>query len=231
MNRKDTRSSKTTRSTTGRTRKPTKPRKATVATRRTKSTRSIRSTTATRVGRATMAKPATKAVSAGKAAPDRKGGGSLTITTRGDRELVMRRELDAPRQMVWDAHTRPELVRRWLGVFGGWTMSVCEIDLKPGGRLRYVWRNTDGREMGMSGVYEEVTAPERLVNSEDFDDPWYQGRAMSTLVLTERAGRTTLTSTVRYDGKAIRDAVLRSGMETGVAKSYDRLAAILAGRK
>ena len=137
--------------------------------------------------------------------------------------------------MVFDALTKPELVKRWLGGFGGWSMAVCEVDLKVGGSYRYVWRGPDGREMGMRGIYREIVRPERIVSTEVFDDPWYPGEAVGTAVLVERGGRTTLTTTVLYASKEARDGVLESPMESGVAKSYDALDALLAatpaGRK
>jgi uncharacterized protein YndB with AHSA1/START domain len=152
---------------------------------------------------------------------------TLTITTPGDRELAMTRVFDAPRGLVFDALTKPELVKRWLGVRGGWSLDVCEIDLRVGGSYRYVWRRTDGKEMGMGGVYHEVVRPERIVNTETFDNPWYPGNAVGTTILVEHSGRTTLTATVRYDSKEIRDAVLASPMEKGVAESYDKLDDVL----
>src|SRR5688500_11319441 len=97
--------------------------------------------------------------------PGFKHSGKLKVTTPSDREIALIRTFDAPRQMVFDAYTKPELVRRWLGVFGDWKMTVCEIDLRVGGKYRYVWEG-DGSRMGMGGVYREVTAPERLVNTE-----------------------------------------------------------------
>ena len=154
--------------------------------------------------------------------------GELTVTTPSDREIAMTRVFDAPRRLVFDAYTRPELLKRWLGAFGGWSMAVCEIDLRVGGSYRYVWRNSDGTEMGMRGVYREVVPPERIVATESFDDPWYEGEAVDTTVFVEKAGRTTLTTTVRYDSKEIRDAVLKSPMEQGVAASYDKLEELLA---
>jgi uncharacterized protein YndB with AHSA1/START domain len=156
---------------------------------------------------------------------------ALKLTTRGDREIVMTRSFDAPRTLVFDAHTRPELVRRWLLGPPGWTMPVCEIDLKVGGAFRFVWRNVKGEEMGMGGVYREVVRPERLVNTERFDVAWYPGEGLSTLVLVEKGGKTTLTNTVQYESKDARDGVLASGMERGVAASYDRLADMLALQK
>jgi uncharacterized protein YndB with AHSA1/START domain len=154
--------------------------------------------------------------------------GSLTVTTPGDREIVLTRVFDAPRQLVFDALTRPELVKRWLTGAPGWSMVVCEIDLKVGGAYRYVWRGPDGAEMGMGGVYREIVAPERIVSTEAFDQPWYPGEAVGTAVLTEQDGKTTLTTTVRYESKEARDAVLRTPMAEGVAAGYDRLAELLS---
>ena len=154
--------------------------------------------------------------------------GNLTITTPTDRDIAMTRVFDAPRRLVFAAHTKPELLKRWLGVFGGWALVACEIDLRVGGGSRFVWRRADGRSMGMRGVYREIEAPERIVTTESFDDPWYEGEAVGTLLLVERGGRTTLTNTLRYASKQVRDAVLKSPMERGVSASYDKLADLLA---
>lgn len=152
----------------------------------------------------------------------------LTVTTPSEREIAMTRAFNAPRQFVFDAHTKPELVRRWLLGPPGWSMPVCEIDLRVGGKYRYVWRrDTDRTQMGLGGVYREIVAPERIVNTERFDEAWYPGEALNTLVLVEKDGRTTLTQTMRYESREARDAVLKSDMEKGVAASYDRLAELL----
>ena len=154
---------------------------------------------------------------------------ALTITKAGDRDLVMTREFDAPRKLVYDAHTKPDLVRQWLLGPPGWTMPVCDMDVRVGGTYRWVWRKeTGGSEMGMGGVYREVKAPERLVSTERFDEAWYPGESLNTLVLIEQGGRTTLTQTMRYESPAAREAVIKSGMEKGVEASYDRLAELLA---
>jgi uncharacterized protein YndB with AHSA1/START domain len=154
---------------------------------------------------------------------------ALTITKAGDRDLVMTREFDAPRKLVYDAHTKPDLVRQWLLGPPGWTMPVCDMDVRVGGTYRWVWRKeTGGSEMGMGGVYREVKAPERLVSTERFDEAWYPGESLNTLVLIEQGGRTTLTQTMRYESPAAREAVIKSGMEKGVEASYDRLADVLA---
>jgi uncharacterized protein YndB with AHSA1/START domain len=153
---------------------------------------------------------------------------TLQITTPTDREIAMTRVFDAPRQLVSDALTKPELVKQWLLGPPGWTMPVCEIDLRVGGAYRYVWRrDSDGTEMGMGGVYREIVAPERVVATEKFDEAWYPGEALGTTVLVEHGRKTTLTQTVLYQSREARDGVLKSGMERGVAASYDRLAGLL----
>ncbi|HEV7618547.1 MAG TPA: SRPBCC family protein [Burkholderiaceae bacterium] len=157
-----------------------------------------------------------------------KNTGNLKVTTPSDREIAMTRVFDAPRRLVFDAHTKPELVKRWLLGPPGWTMPVCEIDLRVGGSYRYVWHGQNGSEMGMRGIYREIVPAERIVCTESFDDPWYEGEAVGTTVFVERGGKTTLTTTVLYASKEIRDAVLKSPMEQGVAASYDRLADLLA---
>ena len=152
----------------------------------------------------------------------------LRVTTPADREIVRTRVFDAPRELVFEALTKPGLLQRWLLGPPGWSLPVCEIDLDVGGALRFVWRGPDGTEMGMSGVYREVAPPERLVHTELFDADWTGGETLVTTVLREQAGRTTLTSTVLYSSWEARDAALRTGMEQGVAASYDRLAELLA---
>jgi uncharacterized protein YndB with AHSA1/START domain len=156
--------------------------------------------------------------------------GTVRITTPTDREIAMTRVFDAPRALVFEAYTKPELLKRWLGAFGGWSLAVCEVDLRIGGTYRYEWRKANGINMGASGVYREVTPPERIVATERFDDEWYEGEAVATITFTERAGKTTLTHTMRYDSKQTRDAVLKSPMDTGVTASYDKLAELLASR-
>jgi uncharacterized protein YndB with AHSA1/START domain len=157
--------------------------------------------------------------------------GALKLTTRGDREIVMTRVFDAPRALVFKAFTTPELVKQWLLGPPGWSMPVCEIDLRVGGRYRYVWRHTNGNEMAMGGVYREIVAPEKVVATEKFDESWYPGEAVGTILLIEQGGRTTLTQTVLYESREARDGVLKSPMESGVAAGYDRLATLLASMK
>ena len=154
---------------------------------------------------------------------------ALQVTTPSEREIVLTRVFAAPRPLVFDAFTRPELLKRWLLGPPGWSMVVCEVDLKVGGAYRYGWRHDqDGTQMGMGGTFREVAPPERLVASERFDEPWYPGEALVTIDFAEQGGTTTLTQTLRYESREARDAVVKSGMETGVDASYDRLAELLA---
>jgi len=157
-----------------------------------------------------------------------KDSGVLKITTRGDREIVMTRVLAAPRNLVFDAFTKPELVRQWLLGPDGWSMPVCDIDLRVGGKYRYVWRHSSGNEMGMGGVFREIVAPERIVSTEKFDEAWYPGEAVGTVSLVEQGGKTTVTQTVLYQTAEARDAVLKSPMESGVEAGYERLEQLLA---
>jgi uncharacterized protein YndB with AHSA1/START domain len=149
---------------------------------------------------------------------------SITVTLPSDTEIEMTRVFDAPRRLVWEANTNPEHVSRWLLGPAGWTMPVCEIDLRPGGDWRYVWRGEEG-EMKTGGKVLEVVAPERLVQTEC----WEMGSDCShnTLILTEEGGRTTLMQRMRFPSQEIRDMVLQTGMADGVGQSYDRLAELL----
>jgi uncharacterized protein YndB with AHSA1/START domain len=153
---------------------------------------------------------------------------ALELTTPSDREIVMTRVFDAPRTLVFDAFTKPELIRRWLLGPDGWSMPVCDVDLRAGGTFRYAWRNdSEGREFGMGGVYREVQRPERTVHAERFDEAWYAGEALVTTAFLEQHGSTTVTMTILYESREARDTALESGVERGVAVSYDRLANLL----
>jgi len=154
---------------------------------------------------------------------------SFKLSTPSDREIEVTRNFNAPRQLVFDAFTKPELVSRWLLGPPGWTMPVCEIDLKVGGAYRYRWRNeADGQEMGLSGVFREIVSPERLVATERFDEAWYPGDALDTTVFVEDGAITRITITVLYESKAARDTARASGMEHGMAAGYDRLEQLLS---
>jgi uncharacterized protein YndB with AHSA1/START domain len=146
----------------------------------------------------------------------------LTVTQVGDHELLFTRDFDAPRSLVFEAHTTPALLQQWLLGPGGWTMPVCEVDLRPGGRFRYVWRK-NGKDMGISGVYREIVPPERIVHTEIFDQDWTGGETLVTSTFTEANGRTTLTMTVAYASAAARAGALQTGMVGGMSDTYDRL--------
>ena len=154
-----------------------------------------------------------------------KNTGTLKVTTPTDREIVLTRVFDAPRRLVFDAFTKPELLQRWFGPHG-WSMPVCEVDLRVGGTFRFVLRGPDGKEMGMRGVYREIVPPERSVHLESFDD--YPGESQVSAVFLEKDGKTTMTAAILYPSREVRDAVIKSGMEHGAAESYDKLAELLA---
>jgi uncharacterized protein YndB with AHSA1/START domain len=152
----------------------------------------------------------------------------LQISTPSDREVMITREFDAPRELVFDCHTKPELVRRWLLGPPGWTMPVCDIELKVGGRYRYVWRGPNGEEMGMGGTFREIVRPERLASTELFDEDWTGGETQVRTEFSERGGRTTSTVTVVYASKEAREGALATGMTDGMEAGYQRLDELLA---
>jgi uncharacterized protein YndB with AHSA1/START domain len=148
---------------------------------------------------------------------------ALTVTTPTDREILMTRVFDAPRPLVFEAWTSPKYVPQWLLGPEGWTMPVCEIDLRAGGAWRFVWRKSDGKEeeMEMTGLYREVVPPERVVHTESWGADWPE--TINTLTFSEKDGKTTCSLTVLYPSKEARDAALKTGMKDGVAVSFDRL--------
>jgi uncharacterized protein YndB with AHSA1/START domain len=155
---------------------------------------------------------------------------TLTVSTPSDREIALTRVFNAARALVFDALTKPELVKRWMLGNMGAAMPVCEIDLRVGGAYRFVWRNPDGTEMAMMGVYHEIVRPERIVNTQCFDTPWLPGEFVLTTTLVESAGKTTFTSTTLYDSRETRDKILKSGMEAGAGASYDRLETLVTAK-
>jgi uncharacterized protein YndB with AHSA1/START domain len=147
--------------------------------------------------------------------------GATTFGTPSERELSATYVVDAPRGRVFEAWTRPQHVPKWMLGPDGWSMPVCEIDLRPGGQWHYVWRQADGTEMEMRGVYREVAPPERLVSTESWGGDWPE--TLNTLVLSEAHGATTMTLTVRYPSEKARDTAVGTGMKAGMAQSFDRL--------
>jgi uncharacterized protein YndB with AHSA1/START domain len=153
----------------------------------------------------------------------------LKITTPTDREIVMTRVFDASRELVFDAFTKPEIVKRWLLGPDGWSLAVCDIDLKVGGAFRYVWRSdSDGHEFVVSGVFTEIVRPERVAHTERFDDPEFPGESLETWAFDERDGVTTLTVTLLYESMEACNKARELGVEQGSAACYDRLAVLLA---
>lgn len=153
---------------------------------------------------------------------------SFKMTTPSDREILITRDFDAPRRLVFDAFTKPEFVSRWLLGPPGWTMPLCEINLRVGGAYRYVWHSEkDGFEMAVGGVFHDIMPCERLVATEKFDDAWYPGEAINTTLFVETHGITRTTITVLYESLEARDTARRSGMEHGMVAGYDRLEKLL----
>jgi uncharacterized protein YndB with AHSA1/START domain len=150
---------------------------------------------------------------------------TLQLTTPTEREITMTRVFNAPRRLVFRAYNEPELLKRWLLGPPGWEMVVCQVALQVGDRYRYEWRNAAGKQFGTGGVCREFVPPERMVATEMMDG--YPNDSLVTTVLVEEGGKTTLTTTMMYESREVRDMVLKSGMERGVAASYDRLAELL----
>ncbi len=151
---------------------------------------------------------------------------TVKATMQGDRDLVVTRTFDAPRHLVYKAWTTPKYLKEWMLGPEGWSMPVCEMDLRPGGAWHFVWRKDDGTEMEMRGVYKEVKPPERVVSTESWGGPWPE--TVNTLLLIEKDGKTTMTLTILYVSKEARDAALQTGMTKGMELSFQRLERELA---
>ncbi|HEV7253199.1 MAG TPA: SRPBCC family protein [Mesorhizobium sp.] len=152
----------------------------------------------------------------------------LKVRAEGDRTIVITRSFDAPRALVFGAWTKPELLKRWLLGPDGWTFASCEVDLRVGGRYRYVWVNADGSRLTLGGEFREIAAPSRLVATEVFEGEPQFGEGLSVLELNETGGRTVVTQTVTYPSHDARDNMLASGMEAGMASSFTQLDDLLA---
>ena len=151
----------------------------------------------------------------------------LKVEARAEREIRITRGFRAPRRKVFEAFTKPDLVRRWLLGPGDWTMPTCEIDLRAGGAYRYVWRHPGKPDMGVSGTYREIQAPERIVHTEKFDESWYPGEAVITTEFAERGGETVMVMTILHESREARDLALKSGMADGMDQSFRKLEAVL----
>ncbi len=153
---------------------------------------------------------------------------ATTLATPSDREIVITRVVNAPRRLVFEAYTNPEHLPRWMIGPEGWSMPVCEIDLRVGGAWHFVWRGSDGAELAMRGVYTEIVPPERLVSTESWGGDWPE--TLNTLTLAEEDGRTTITQAILYPSQEARDAALGTGMKDGVSRSFERLAGYLRAK-
>jgi uncharacterized protein YndB with AHSA1/START domain len=148
------------------------------------------------------------------------------VTLPTDEQILMTREFDAPKHLVYKAWTTPELVRRWWAGRRG-EMTLAEVDLRVGGRWRFVSRGPGGAEMGQGGVYREIVPVHRLVYTEEYDDQWFPGESLVRVALVEIDGRTTMTTHLSYASAEIRDNVLRSPMQRGVGEGFARLDTLL----
>jgi uncharacterized protein YndB with AHSA1/START domain len=151
-----------------------------------------------------------------------KSSGKLKVTARGLKEILMTRVFDAPRHLVWEAMSKPEYVRRWWCCMDGYTMPVCEIDFRVGGKWRYLMVATDGTEVGFSGEYLAIEAPAKIVNTEIFD-PFPNEPATCTMTLEEKDGKTYYQNVVVHTTTEGRDGHINSGMEVGADIALDRI--------
>ncbi len=152
---------------------------------------------------------------------------SLLVTTPSDFEFAMTRSFNAPRELVWEAVTKPEYVRRWYGC-SQFTLAVCEIDLRVGGAYRYTMRTPEGVDHTMTGIYQEIVKPERIVHTERYETTGFiTPYALVTMTLTDQGGKTRLDTVVKHESKETRDGHLNSGVENGARETFDRLAALL----
>jgi uncharacterized protein YndB with AHSA1/START domain len=151
----------------------------------------------------------------------------LTVAMPSDREVLVTRVFDAPRNLVWDCHTKPELIRRWMLGPPGWSMPVCEVDFSVGGKYHYRWRkDADGVEFGFNGMYREIETQRRIVTIERPDGS--DAEAVNTLAFTEAGGKTTLSLSMMFASKTARDAAVATGMTDGMEQCYQRIDEIAA---
>ncbi len=157
------------------------------------------------------------------------------VTTPTDSQVKVVRTFKAPRDLVFKAYTTPELVNRWMLGYPGWTMPVCEMDVRVGGKFRWRWRSDeDGKEFGFHGEFTEVNAPAKLVHTQYFDPGDGGGEmgeaAVITVEFSEDKGITTMTSLMDFGSKRARDAAVATGMTDGMEQGYQRLDSLLAKR-
>jgi uncharacterized protein YndB with AHSA1/START domain len=151
--------------------------------------------------------------------------GVTEFSIASDTQVKFVRVVNAPRHLVWEAYTRPEHLQKWLLGPEGWTMPICEMDQRAGGKWRYGWRKADGTEMIMGGLIKEYVPTERLSTTEKWGPEWPE--TLNTVTFTEANGQTTITTTVTYPSKDARDAALKTGMRDGMEPSFARLDTVL----
>ena len=156
-----------------------------------------------------------------------KNSSTSTLTMPSDREIVMTRVFDAPRELVFKAYTDPNLIPQWWGLRSN-TTTVDKMDVRPGGVWRFIQHDADGNEFGFNGEYREIVPPERLVNTFEFEG--MPGHIIVDTAMFEELpdGKTKLTVTSLFDTVEDRDGMLKSGMEGGAIETWDRLAELLA---
>ena len=156
------------------------------------------------------------------------------VTLPSDREVKVTRSFRAPRALVYRAYTEPQLVRRWLGGHPGWSMPVCEMDVRVGGRFQWRWRSDEGnQEFGFSGTFREIEPASRIVHTEAYEPGTLGGSypgedAIVTVTFTEEGGVTTVTTLIDYGSKEARDGAVKTGMTDGMEMSYQTLDKLLA---
>lgn len=151
----------------------------------------------------------------------------MEVSTPSDLEILVKRDFNAPQRLVWEAMTRPDLLKRWFFGPDGWALTECVVDLSVGGAYRFVWTGSDGEVMRSGGESREIVPPEKWVMTERFDDPWYPGECLVTMLWNEVNGTTAFSLNMLFQTKEARDGALQSGMETGMEAGYNRLDPIL----
>jgi uncharacterized protein YndB with AHSA1/START domain len=156
----------------------------------------------------------------------------LEMTAPSDREVFFTRDFNAPPDLVFDAWTKPELLKQWLYGPDDWFMAECKVDLKIGGSYRFVWGHKDGQRMAMGGTYKEIARPHRLVTTELFDEDWTGGETLVTLRISEKPdGGAHTEMTVLYSSKEARDNAMKTGMADGMEMGFARLDVIFDADK
>jgi uncharacterized protein YndB with AHSA1/START domain len=161
--------------------------------------------------------------------------GKSEVSLPSDREVLVSRSFRAPRALVYRAYTEPDLVQRWMLGPPGWTMPVCEMDVRPGGKYRWRWRSEeDGKEFGFHGEFREVEAPARIVSTQFYDAGDVGGTmgegALITVTFDEHGdGTSTLNTVMDFGSKESRDAAVATGMTGGMEQSFQLMEQVLAG--